>query len=150
MSNITILEALRRSALSCKNYADRLASTIPTRTSQLSNDSNFATESYVTTKVSEATKGALVYKQISWSTLYLSTDKYQTVDMISGTTIKLPSTTEFVEIHLFFSATYNMTLTMPSCRWQGGAAPTIENNKTYELIFTRLPGEWLGGCVVYE
>lgn len=129
-------------------YASSTA--IPLKVSQLTNDSNFATETFVTTKVSEASKGTLVNVAVSWGVLTLTTDKYQTTSMSDGTEIRLPSTSDFVEVHLFFTTTYALVLTMPSCKWQSGTAPSIEGNKTYELIFTKLPSGWLGGCVVYE
>lgn len=89
----------------------------------------------------------LVTTKIVDGTLTLTTDKYQTTTMQNNTTIVLPTVDTFTEIHLFFSATEDLTLTLPKVKWQN--EPTIENGKTYEFIFTYTT-EYLGGCVVYE
>ena len=91
----------------------------------------------------------LVTTNISGTTLSLTKDKYQTTTIVDGTEIVLPSVTSFIEIHLFFSTTTDLTLILPSCKWQNGNTPTISANKTYEFIFTYTT-EWLGGVIVYE
>lgn len=88
----------------------------------------------------------LVTTSIVGTTLTLTTDRYQATTMVDGTEIILPTVTEFTEIHLFFSASTDMTLILPSCKWQ--SQPTISANKHYELIFTYTT-EWLGGVIVY-
>lgn len=95
----------------------------------------------------EVPKDTLITTNIVGTTLTLTTDKYQTARMVSGTEIVLPTVTSFTEIHLFFSAATDMTVILPNCKWQ--SQPTINANKSYELIFTYTT-EWLGGCVVYE
>lgn len=91
----------------------------------------------------------LVTTNISGTTLSLTTDKYQTTTVVDGTEITLPTVTSFTEIHLFFGTTTDLTLILPSCKWQNGNTPTISANKTYEFIFTFVT-EWLGGVIVYE
>ena len=91
----------------------------------------------------------LVTTNISGTTLSLTTDKYQTTTVVDGTEITLPTVTSFIEIHLFFGTTTDLTLILPSCKWQNGNIPTISANKTYEFIFTYTT-EWLGGVIVYE
>jgi len=91
----------------------------------------------------------LVTTNISGTTLSLTTDKYQTVTVVDGTEITLPTVTSFTEIHLFFNTTADLTLTLPACKWQNGNTPTISANKTYEFIFTYTT-EWLGGVIIYE
>lgn len=91
----------------------------------------------------------LVTTNISGTTLSLTTDKYQIATVKDGTEITLPTITSFKEIHLFFNATTDLTLILPSCKWQNGNTPTISANKTYEFIFTHTT-EWLGGVIVYE
>lgn len=108
-------------------------------------DYNPATKKYVDDKI----KDTLVTTNISGTTLSLTTDKYQTVTVVDGTEITLPTVTSFTEIHLFFSTTTDLTLTLPTCKWQNGNTPTISANKTYEFIFTYTT-EWLGGVIVYE
>lgn len=91
----------------------------------------------------------LVTTNISGTTLALTTDKYQTTTIVDGTEITLPTVTSFTEIHLFFGTTTDLTLMLPSCKWQNGNTPTISANKTYEFIFTYTT-EWLGGVIAYE
>lgn len=91
----------------------------------------------------------LVTTPITSNTLTLTKDKYQTATVVDGTEITLPAVTSFTEIHLFFSTTTDLTLTLPACKWQNGNTPTILANKTYEFIFTYTT-EWLGGVIVYE
>ena len=104
-----------------------------------------ATKKYVDDKI----KDTLVTTNISGTTLSLTTDKYQTATIVDGTEITLPAVTSFTEIHLFFSTTTDLTLTLPACKWQNGNIPTISANKTYEFIFTYTT-EWLGGVIQYE
>ena len=70
--------------------------------------------------------------------------------MVDGTEILLPSISDSrpLELHLFFNTTEDLTLILPSCKWQNGSAPTISANKTYEFIFTYTT-EWLGGVIEY-
>lgn len=89
---------------------------------------------------------SLVATNIIGTTLTLTTDKYQITTMVNGTEIVLPTVSSFTEIHLFFSASTNMTLILPNCKWQ--SQPTITSGKYYELIFT-YTDTWLGGVVVY-
>lgn len=91
----------------------------------------------------------LVTTNISGTTLSLTTDKYQTTTIVDGTEITLPTVTSFKEIHLFFNTATDLTLILPSCKWQNGNTPTIVGNKTYEFIFTYTT-EWLGGVIAYE
>lgn len=79
--------------------------------------------------------------------LKLTTNKYQTTVMQNNTEIVLPTVNRYTEIHLFFNTTEELTLTLPSVKWQ--TEPTLEANKTYEFIFT-YANEWLGGMVVYS
>lgn len=108
-------------------------------------DMDLTTKKYVDDKV----KDTLVTTNISDTTLALTVNKYQTATVADGTEITLPTVTTFTEIHLFFSTTTDLTLTLPACKWQNGNTPTILANKTYEFIFTYTT-EWLGGVIVYE
>lgn len=89
----------------------------------------------------------LVETSIVDSTLNLTTDKYQLTQMENNTEIVLPTVDKYTEIHLFFNTTEELTLTLPSVKWQ--TEPMLEANKTYEFIFT-YANEWLGGTVVYS
>lgn len=89
---------------------------------------------------------------ISNTTLTLTEKKNQIVsNMVDGTEILLPSISGSrpLELHLFFNTTKDLTLILPSCKWQNGNTPTISANKTYEFIFTYTT-EWLGGVIAYE
>ena len=88
---------------------------------------------------------------ISNTTLTLTEKKNQIVNnMVDGTEILLPSISGSrpLELHLFFNTTKDLTLILPSCKWQNGNTPTISANKTYEFIFTYTT-EWLGGVIEY-
>jgi hypothetical protein len=108
-------------------------------------DKDLTTKKYVDDKV----KDTLLTTNIVGTTLTLTKDKYQTTTIVDGTEITLPTVTYFTEIHLFFSTTTDLILTLPACKWQNGNTPTILANKTYEFIFTYVT-EWLGGVIQYE
>ena len=113
----------------------------PTKTSELTNDSGFITSIPADT---------VVTTNISNNTLTLTTNKYQTTTMVSGTTINLPSVTNYTEIHLFFTTGDTApTITMPSGKYQ--KTPTINANTTYEFIFTYINATigWLIGYIEY-
>lgn len=107
-------------------------------------DKDLVTKKYLDDKINNT----LVTTNISGTTLSLTTNKYQTATIADGTKITLPAVTSFTKIHLFFSTTADLTLTLPTCKWQNGNIPTISANKTYEFIFTYTT-EWLGVVIVY-
>ena len=107
-------------------------------------DKDLVTKKYLDDKINNT----LVTTNISGTTLSLTTDKYQTATIVNGTEITLPAVTSFTKIHLFFSTTADLTLTLPTCKWQNENIPTISANKTYEFIFTYTT-EWLGVVIVY-
>ena len=107
-------------------------------------DKDLVTKKYLDDKINNT----LVTTNISGTTLSLTTNKYQTATIADGTKITLPAATSFTKIHLFFSTTADLTLTLPTCKWQNGNIPTISANKTYEFIFTYTT-EWLGVVIVY-
>ncbi len=108
-----------------------------------------ATEAFVEEKLAGLglQPETLVQVSVTGNTLQLTKDKYQYSVLSSGNGISLPSVSSFAEIHLFFKTTSEITLALPSVRWQ--TQPTIQANKTYEFIFTYVKDEWLGGVVEY-
>ena len=108
-----------------------------------------ATEAFVEEKLAElgSQPETLVQVSVTGNTLQLTKDKYQYSVLSSGNGISLPSVSSLTEIHLFFKTTSEITLVLPSVRWQ--TQPTIQANKTYEFIFTYVKDEWLGGVVEY-
>jgi hypothetical protein len=108
-----------------------------------------ATEAFVEEKLAGLglQPDTLVQVSVTGNTLQLTKDKYQYSVLSSGNGISLPSVSSFAEIHLFFKTTSEITLVLPSVRWQ--TQPTIQANKTYEFIFTYVKDEWLGGVVEY-
>ena len=108
-----------------------------------------ATEAFVEEKLAGlgSQPETLVQVSVTGNTLQLTEDKYQYSVLSSGNGISLPSVSSFAEIHLFFKTTSEITLVLPSVRWQ--TQPTIQANKTYEFIFTYVKDEWLGGVVEY-
>lgn len=145
--------------------------TVPTKTSELTNDSNFITEipsEYVTDEELEA-KGYLTQHQdlsdyakkdtlttvsVASNTLTLTADKYQYTQITGDTTIALPSVDGFAEIHLFFDLFSDFTgaISLSSTykiRYQQEL--TFEASNGYELILTQIPAMgWLVGLVKYE
>ena len=90
----------------------------------------------------------LATTNVSNGKLALTSDKYQYTTLSNSNTITLPSVSKFTQIHLFFEAKTELTLTFPSVKWQ--KTPDIQELKTYEFLFTYVNGTWLGGWVVYE
>ena len=114
---------------------------VPTKTSELTNDSGFITSIPADT---------VTTTNISNKTLTLTTNKYQTTTIVNKTTIKLPSVTNYTEIHLFFTTGSTApTITMPSGKYQ--KTPSINANTTYEFIFTYINEKigWLIGYIEY-
>ena len=103
-----------------------------------------ATETYVNNKMIPN----LVGNTATNKTLTLTVDKYQYAVLSNGDSIVLPSVSSFTEIHLFFKASADLTLTFPSVRWQ--SIPSITSGHTYEIIFTYVVDEWLAGVICYE
>lgn len=92
----------------------------------------------------------LVTIAVQNNVLTLTEDKHQTATITNGVEIKLPTVTEFTEIHLFFSTTQDLTLTLPVCKWQDGKTPTFSANATYEFIFTYIGTQWLARYIEYK
>lgn len=90
----------------------------------------------------------LVKTPVNGGSVALTKDKYQLVNLTKNTNITLPSVKAFTQIHLFFTLNSDITISLPSIRWQ--KIPTFEKYLTYEVIFTYLEGTWLGGCIAYE
>ena len=92
---------------------------------------------------------SLTTKTVSNGTLTLGTEFHQYAKISSNTTIKLPSTSSFTEIHLFFNWPANVSVTMPSgVKWQQGVM--YGPGHVHEFVFTYVNNiGWLGGCVVY-
>ena len=68
----------------------------------------------------------------------------------NNTTINLPSTTEYMEIRLWFKCTEDLSIVFPEVAWQN--EPESNAGYIYEYIFTYIPefGTWVGGFVSYE
>ena len=124
--------------------------TIPSNTSQLTNDSDFTTKTYVDSKVDSKTVTTLT----SATTVTLTTARQQYLKANRNITLKLPTistTTDITEIHFYYTAAsvYTITFSDSNIKWQN-TTPTVEANKYYEFIFTRLhDGTWLAGVIVY-
>ena len=102
-----------------------------------------ATETYVNDKITPKLTG----NSTTGKTLTLTVDKYQYAVLSNGDSNELPSVSSFTEIHLFFKASADLTLTFPSVRWQ--SIPSITSGHTYEIIFTYVVDEWLAGVICY-
>lgn len=91
-------------------------------------------------------KRELVERTINESMLNLTTDRFQYVEMVDGTTITLPEVEGFTEIHLFFATSADITLIMPVAVYQ--KTPELVADRVYEFIFT-YTNQWLCGFIEY-
>ena len=84
--------------------------------------------------------------------LTLTTDKIQTTTLATPTEIQLPEVTKYTEIHLFFTGVSGVTIGTGTTNVKWENQPTIEDNKTYELIFTHINDTigWVAKTVVYS
>ncbi len=82
--------------------------------------------------------------------LTLTTDKNQYATLAVPVEIILPTVTSFTELHLFFNGSEGVTIGTTNVKWESQV--TIENNKSYEIIFTYVNESigWLGKTIVYS
>ena len=81
-------------------------------------------------------------------TLQLTEDKYQFCTIGDMVEINLPYTEkDFLEIHLFFNVERDITILLPSAKYQNNS---IIAGKFHEIIFTKVKSNWLGGVITYE
>ena len=82
--------------------------------------------------------------------LTLTTDKNQYATLAVPVEIILPTVTSFTELHLFFSGSEGVTIGTNNVKWESQVS--IENNKSYEIIFTYVNESigWLAKTVVYS
>ena len=82
--------------------------------------------------------------------LTLTTDKNQYATLAVPVEIILPTVTSFTELHLFFNGSEGVTIGTTNVKWEFQV--TIENNKSYEIIFTYVNESigWLGKTIVYS
>ena len=149
-----------------KSYFDDKISemVIPTKTSQLTNDSNFltehqsltglATEEYVNNKVTDTATSLTNDPDI-----FLTKDKYQYVTGVNtvDNIIWLPSTDlpAFLKIHLYATNCKMQCAFDTLIKWKSGQNPTdgkfkIVTDNIYEFILTYVNGSWIGEVVTYS
>ena len=122
-------------------------SDIPTKTSQLTNDSGFLTEhqsldGYVRKReVVKTLPDAIGYGTLSAGmaqTIELAADKFNIVGRCSGLTLTLPAGADMDGQEYccqFYVPNKDYTLTVPAyVRWQNGEVPTFEGNTCYQLV----------------
>lgn len=123
------------------------ASDIPTKTSQLTNDSGFLTEhqsldGYVRKReVVKTLPNAIGYGTLSAGTpqtIELAADKFNIVGRCSGLTLTLPAGGDMDGQEYccqFYVPNKDYTLTVPAyVRWQNGEVPTFEGNTCCQLV----------------
>ena len=109
-----------------------------------------ATETYVENEINKKINVDLISNSINETVLTLTNDRYQVAEIVDGTTIALPVVETYTEIHLFFTTTSDITITMPNgIKYQ--KIPTITADKTYEFIFTYTNADinWVFGYIEY-
>ena len=116
-----------------------------------SGDYNPATKKYVDEKTASIDT-SINNNLPSNGTLTLTTNKFQTTTLATPTEIQLPEVTEYTEIHLFFTGVSGVTIGTGTTNVKWENQPTIEDNKTYELIFTYINDTigWVAKTVVYN
>lgn len=122
------------------------SSDVPTKTSQLTNDSGFLTEhqsldGYVrkreVVKTNESTIGYGTSFVASNTPIELAADKFHIVGRCSSLTLTLPDGADMdgQEYCCQFYVGGPFTLTIPAdVRWQNGEVPTFEGNTCYQLV----------------
>lgn len=123
------------------------ASDVPTKTSQLTNDSGFLTEhqsldGYVRKReVVKKYPGMIGYGNsltAAISSIELSADKFNIVGRCSGLTLTLPAGADMDGQEYccqFYVPDSQYTLTLPAdVRWQNGEVPTFEGNTCCQLV----------------
>ena len=80
--------------------------------------------------------------------LTLTKDKYQKTIMENETEIIFPEVNKFTEIHLYFDANDNLSLTFPDCKMR--SVPNIEAGNSYEIIATYNTMHWLVDIITYS
>lgn len=116
-----------------------------------SGDYNPATKKYVDEKT--ASIDTTINNNLpSNGALTLTTNKFQTTTLATPTEIQLPEVTGYAEIHLFFTGVSGVTIGTGTTNVKWENQPTIEDNKTYELIFTYINDTigWVAKTVVYS
>lgn len=114
-------------------------------------DYNPATKKYVDEKT--ASIDTTINNNLpSNGALTLTTNKFQTTTLATPTEIQLPEVTGYAEIHLFFTGVSGVTIGTGTTNVKWENQPTIEDNKTYELIFTYINDTigWVAKTVVYS
>ena len=111
------------------------------------NDYNPATKKYVDERT--FSREVVTVNNVNDS-LTLTTDKNQYATLAVPVEIILPTVTSFTELHLFFSGSEGVTIGTTNVKWESQV--TIENNKSYEIIFTYVNESigWLGKTIVYS
>ena len=123
------------------------SSDVPTKTSQLTNDSGFITENqgldwYVkkrgVVKTNESSIGYGTSFVASNTPIELAADKFNIVGRCSGLTLTLPAGADMDGQEYccqFYVPNQDYTLTVPAdVRWQNGEVPTFEGNTCCQLV----------------
>lgn len=122
------------------NYAP--SDKIPTKVSQLTNDSNYATTSEVATKANKYKTQNVTSAVSSASGSYsFQPNTYYVIDQLSGIStfrfsFATPSDTSIVNEYYiqFTTPAAGVALSLPSSiKWLNGETPTIQGGKTYQL-----------------
>ena len=123
------------------------SSDVPTKTSQLTNDSGFLTEhqsldGYVRKReVVKTFPNSIGYGTsyvVDTSSIELAADKFHIVGRCSSLTLTLPDGADMDGQEYccqFYVPNQDYTLTVPAdVRWQNGEVPTFEGNTCYQLV----------------
>lgn len=113
----------------------------------------------------------LVQNDVVDGVLDLMTNPYQLSIIESDTEVTLPSTENFIKIHLYCKSTDNVTLTFPYCKWivEGGfdrydadtenlilgtnfeyGVLNMDPSNSYEIVAVYNTMEWVVKCIIYS
>ena len=112
----------------------------------LINANIIATKEYVNERVGNS---VITVNNVNDS-LTLTTNKNQYVTLVVPVGVILPTVTEYTEIHLFFNGSEGAELNTTNVKWESQL--TIENNKSYEVVFTYVNDVigWLAKSIIYN
>ena len=100
-------------------------------------------------EIDDDTEDEVVQVDVVNGALTLTANKYQKTNMINGAQIVFPEVNKFTEIHLYFRANDNMSISFPSSA-KLRVEPNIEEGKSYEIVCTYNTIEWLVNIIVYS
>lgn len=83
------------------------------------------------------------------STITLTNNEYQKINIIKNTIIKLPQVEEFTQIHLLYSSQGDFTIDFPEVKYINNLNREVNSSNFYEIILTFDGSVWTGSNTIY-